>query len=326
MTTAGASVIRDSPNVQTPELPAVLGVAGRRGTARAGGSSATGRACQGSGAVPGRSRPAVGPGSNRRVVRREAIGSVGGGLGHGLGVLSKKVQSGGIKVRPQAILAHLARIGGAGSGVGLRIGLRFAKDRAGSPSGSTPPEPASDRRFPRGRTSYQRDTTMNRRIMFAAWAALGLVVPSLAPAQDKASSEKWVSLFDRQDSGRLDDRRRDGRDLEGRGRHDPRLGAGLAPFQPPGRTNKNFKYKAEVKIADKANSGMYFRDQEDGRLPTVTRPRSTVLTVTPSRPARSITTSKVFEMLVPPRHLVHPGDRGRGQPHHHQGEWQDNRG
>ena len=37
-------------------------------------------------------------------------------------------------------------------------------------------------------------------------------------------------------------------------------------FSPRG-DYKNFKYKADFKIADKANSGMYFRTKKEGGLP-----------------------------------------------------------
>ena len=79
---------------------------------------------------------------------------------------------------------------------------------------------------------------MNRRGSMVAWVAFGPPGPGPGPGPraGQIGRRGEVGLpVRRQDPGRLDHRRRHARDLEGRGRRDPRLGAGLAPVQPPGR-------------------------------------------------------------------------------------------
>jgi hypothetical protein len=102
---------------------------------------------------------------------------------------------------------------------------------------------------------------MKRRWMVAALVALGCVIPSFTQGQDKSASEAgWTSLFD-------------GKSIEGwtvlplskkeskwevkdgviEGSGDPSM-----IFSPRG-DYQNFKYRAELKINDKGNSGMYVR-------------------------------------------------------------------
>jgi hypothetical protein len=101
--------------------------------------------------------------------------------------------------------------------------------------------------------------------MAAAWLALGCVAPTLAPAQDKSDSEAgWVSLFDGKTlSGwtplamgnqKSNWEVKDGV-LEGSG--------GQSMLYSPRGDYQNFKYRAEVKINDKGNSGMYVRTPKE---------------------------------------------------------------
>ena len=74
---------------------------------------------------------------------------------------------------------------------------------------------------------------------------------------------------------------------------------------------QNFKFRAEVKINDHGNSGLYFRC----RSPTAisardTRPRSTAPTATRSELAR-FTASSYVRTARAPGHLVHLRDRMR---------------
>jgi hypothetical protein len=106
---------------------------------------------------------------------------------------------------------------------------------------------------------------MNRRWMTASLGlALGALTISAAPlVDDKSASEAgWVSLFDGQTlsgwtSIQLPNQKVDSKwevkdgVLEGSG--------GQSMLYSPRGDYKNFKYKAEVKINDKGNSGMYVR-------------------------------------------------------------------
>ena len=102
---------------------------------------------------------------------------------------------------------------------------------------------------------------MKRRWMVAAWLALGWLAPAIAGAEQKPASEgEWVSLFDGKS---IDDwsvvplpgkktkwEVKDGV-IEGSG--------GQSMLYSPRGDYQNFKYRAEVKINDKGNSGMYVR-------------------------------------------------------------------
>src|SRR4051812_3035271 len=122
---------------------------------------------------------------------------------------------------------------------------------------------------PRSADPRHEDSPMTRRWTGAGWLAIGLVVmtPGLAPAQEaKAKDGEWVSLFD-------------GKTLGGWTTADGTPGTwkvedgaihGSGPvshlFSPRG-DYRNFRYRAEVKIADKANSGMYFRTAKGPGFP-----------------------------------------------------------
>src|SRR5262245_42403249 len=106
---------------------------------------------------------------------------------------------------------------------------------------------------------------MNRLIRNTCWLALGLLAPSLALADDKDQG-KWVSLFDGKTlSGWTT---ADGTTGEGKVVNGAIHGSGPAShlFSPRG-DYKNFRYRAEFKIADKANSGMYFRTKKGPGFP-----------------------------------------------------------
>ncbi len=106
---------------------------------------------------------------------------------------------------------------------------------------------------------------MKRRWMAALGLALGCLAPGLATAQDKSASEAgWVSLFDGKTlSGwtplamgnqKSNWEVKDGV-LEGSG--------GQSMLFSPRGDYQNFKYRAEVKINDKGNSGMYVRTPKE---------------------------------------------------------------
>jgi hypothetical protein len=143
---------------------------------------------------------------------------------------------------------------------------------------------------------------MNRSVAFAiiTWASLGLTPSTSLQAQEKsASDEKWVSLFD-------------GKTLGGWTIADGTTGTwkvedgaihGSGPvshlFSPRG-DYKNFKYKAEVKIADKANSGMYFRTKKGPNFPDGYEAQVNSTHGDPVKTGSLYNHVKVFEKLVPP--------------------------
>ena len=102
---------------------------------------------------------------------------------------------------------------------------------------------------------------MKRRWMAAAWLALGCLAPSFARGAEQSASEAgWTSLFDGKSiegwtSLPLPNQKttwevKDGV-IEGSG--------GASMLYSPRGDYQNFKFRAELKINDKGNSGMYVR-------------------------------------------------------------------
>jgi Domain of Unknown Function (DUF1080) len=107
---------------------------------------------------------------------------------------------------------------------------------------------------------------------FALLAAGMLVAPAALHAQDKKDDKGFVQLFNGKDldgweafdrAGKQDDFSKNWVVKDG-------VIHGMGPashlFSPKG-DYKNFIYRAEVKIADKANSGMYFRTAKGPGFP-----------------------------------------------------------
>ena len=102
---------------------------------------------------------------------------------------------------------------------------------------------------------------MMRRWLTAGWLALACLAPGLAGGADKSTPEPgWVSLFDGQTLGGWTSVPLPGQTsswevkdgvLEGSG--------GQSMLYSPRGDYKNFKFRAELKINDKGNSGMYVR-------------------------------------------------------------------
>ena len=132
------------------------------------------------------------------------------------------------------------------------------------------------------------------------WAAVGLACLGLAVAAGWAEEEgKWVSLFD-------------GKTLSGWTTVDGSTGNwkvengeihGSGPvshlFSPKG-DYKNFKYKADFKIADKANSGMYFRTKKEKGFPPGYEAQVNSTHTDKVRTGSLYNLAKVYDMLVPP--------------------------
>lgn len=140
---------------------------------------------------------------------------------------------------------------------------------------------------------------MNRLIRIACGLALGLVTPGLLRADEKKEEGKWVSLFD-------------GKTLSGWTTADGTPGKwkvvdgaihGSGPashlFSPRG-DYKNFRYKADFKIADKANSGMYFRTKKGPGFPDGYEAQVNSTHTDPLRTGTLYKFVPVREMLVPP--------------------------
>jgi Domain of Unknown Function (DUF1080) len=121
------------------------------------------------------------------------------------------------------------------------------------------------------------------------------ICPSLASQEDSG----WVSLFD-------------GKTLSGWTTADGSAGAwtvedgsitcsGRAShlFSPRG-DYKNFRYRAEIKINDKGNSGMYFRTKKEGGFPHGYEAQINSTHGDPVKTGSLYNHVKVLEMLVPP--------------------------
>ncbi|WP_435011345.1 3-keto-disaccharide hydrolase [Tundrisphaera lichenicola] len=141
---------------------------------------------------------------------------------------------------------------------------------------------------------------MNRRGHGFAWVAFGALALGLAPnALGQDSDKGWVSLFD-------------GKTLGGWTTADGSTGKwevvdgaihGSGPashlFSPRG-DYKNFKYRADFKIADKANSGMYFRTKKEGGFPSGYEAQVNSTHTDPVKTGSLYNHVKVFDMLVKP--------------------------
>jgi hypothetical protein len=107
---------------------------------------------------------------------------------------------------------------------------------------------------------------MNRLLRITCWMVLSLVMPSMAIAADG----EWVSLFDGKS---IDDWT--ALELKGKGTSHWEVKDGTIQgsgepsmlFSPKGEY-KNFRYRVELKINDRGNSGMYIRTPKE---PTFTK-------------------------------------------------------
>jgi hypothetical protein len=144
---------------------------------------------------------------------------------------------------------------------------------------------------------------MNRRGTLIAWLAFGLLIPATGSAQEKktesTSTGEWVSLFDGKTLGEWTTA--DGTTGNWKVVDGEIFGSGPAShlFSPRG-DYKNFKYRAEVKIADKANSGMYFRTKKEKGFPSGYEAQVNSTHRDPVKTGSLYNHKKVLEMLVPP--------------------------
>jgi hypothetical protein len=138
---------------------------------------------------------------------------------------------------------------------------------------------------------------MNRLQNLATWVIAGFALSGVS--QSSAFAEEWVSLFD-------------GKTLSGWTAADGTPGhwkvedgaitnSGPAShlFSPRG-DYKNFHYRAEIKINDKGNSGMYFRTKKAKGFPPGYEAQVNSTHGDPVKTGSLYNHVKVLEMLVPP--------------------------
>jgi len=143
---------------------------------------------------------------------------------------------------------------------------------------------------------------MNRLIRSTCWLALALVAPAIARGDDKDKASdggKWVKLFDGKTLGGWTTA--DGTTGQWKVVDGVIHGSGPAShlFSPRG-DYKNFRYRAEFKIADKANSGMYFRTKKGPGFPKGYEAQVNSTHRDPLKTGTLYSFVPVKEMLVPP--------------------------
>ncbi len=135
---------------------------------------------------------------------------------------------------------------------------------------------------------------MNQWIKTAAWLVIGLSVPGVVSAEDK-----WESLFDGQTlSGWTT---ADGTPGGWKVEDGALTGSGPAShlFSPRG-DYKNFRYRVEVKINDKGNSGQYFRTAKGPGFPKGYETQINSTHGDPIRTGSIYSYVHIFKQLVPP--------------------------
>ena len=83
-------------------------------------------------------------------------------------------------------------------------------------------------------------------------------------------------------------------------------------FSPKG-DYKNFRFRAELKINDNGNSGMYFRTAKKAGFTEGYEIQVNSTHADPIRTGLDLHVRPRLQAARPARHLVHPGDRGRGR-------------
>ncbi len=109
---------------------------------------------------------------------------------------------------------------------------------------------------------------MRRHGIVTGFLMAGVFVAAAPPRDEPADEGKWVSLFDGKTLGGWTTA--DGTEGEWKVEDGVIKGSGPAShlFSPRG-DYKNFRYRAEVKINDKGNSGMYFRTAKGPGFPRI---------------------------------------------------------
>lgn len=139
---------------------------------------------------------------------------------------------------------------------------------------------------------------MMKRIV-ATVAALGVLAPMAVRAQDSKSESGWVSLFDGKS---LDGWEKTGNAASVWEVKDGAL-CGSGPASMLASTKgpyTNFRFRAEIKINDNGNSGMYFRCKPKPGFTDGVEVQINSTHRDPVRTGSIYTMVEVFEQLVPP--------------------------
>jgi hypothetical protein len=160
---------------------------------------------------------------------------------------------------------------------------------------------------------------MNRMIRSAAWLILGLIVPGTALAEEG----QWVSLFDGQTLSGWEKLELGKNPSYWEVKDGLLTGTGSQSmlFSPRG-DYKNFKFRAELRINDHGNSGMYIRTPKEA---TFTKGYEIQVNSTHTDPIKTgsvYTFVHVYKQLVPPDtfftqeiEVVNKNWRGKVIPH-----------
>lgn len=144
---------------------------------------------------------------------------------------------------------------------------------------------------------------MNPRIKVAAWLVLTLSIPAAVTADDNDKGrDKWVSLFDGKTLSGWEYL-----EMAGKGtshwevKDGVLVGAGKQSmlFSPHGHY-KNFRFKAELKINDHGNSGMYIRAPKEATFSKGYEVQVNSTHGDPIKTGSIYTYVHRFDQLVPP--------------------------
>jgi hypothetical protein len=136
-----------------------------------------------------------------------------------------------------------------------------------------------------------------KRLDWACWSLFALALPGLSSSSAQAGD--WVSLFDGQTLSGWTKVGRDGSSWEVK--DGAIVGTGQASMLYSPKTYRNFRYRAEIKINDGGNSGMYFRcPAQDGDFGKGYEAQIDSTHRDPIRTGSLYTFVHVYEQLVPP--------------------------
>jgi hypothetical protein len=138
---------------------------------------------------------------------------------------------------------------------------------------------------------------MNRPLKYAAFTLLGLA--AAVPA--RAVEGQWVSLFDGQTMSGWEKLPRDRSSSHWEVKDGALSGSGDSSmlYSPKGHY-KNFRFRAEIKINDHGNSGMYFRAKNNGSFSDGYEAQINSTHGDPIKTGSIYTMVHIYKQLVPP--------------------------
>jgi hypothetical protein len=136
-----------------------------------------------------------------------------------------------------------------------------------------------------------------RRLRWACWALFAFALPGTVSTP--AQAEEWVSLFDGQTlSGWT---KVGNEDSNWEVKDGSIVGTGKASMLYSPKSYKNFRYRAELKINDGGNSGLYFRcPEKDGNFSKGYEAQVDSTHRDPIRTGSLYTFVHIYDTLVPP--------------------------